>query len=171
MKKIQQGDVLFKQIDPNEFKNKLEESRKKAKERKSGEYKHFYSGDERKAEDIRITSQYYNDKEPEGPLDGGRCTVALGEATGHHHSFESGTPGVVITAYEDTTVPWSQRVKKNSDNPAQCHYVSVESDNMKGYGVITHQEHNPIEVPSGYYKIEIVKEFDHLSGLERRVID
>ena len=148
MKKIQQGDVLFKEIDPVEFKKKL----KKAKESKGAW----------NSETMTITSQYGGIKEE-------KCTVALGEATGHHHSFEDGTPGVIVTAYRTNTEGWERRLSR--DNPAQCHYVSVESPGMEGHGVITHQEHNPIKVPSGYYKIEIVKEFDHLSNLERRVVD
>jgi hypothetical protein len=34
-----------------------------------------------------------------------------------------------------------------------------------------HAEHKPIKIPEGFYKIEIVKEFDHWENESREVID
>jgi len=148
MVKYQQGDVLFKQVDPQEFRKKRD---KDLEVNSQGRYNSYHT--------MEITSQYYNDKEPEGELDGGKCTVALGEATGHHHSFMQGSPGVVVTAYKQGWL--------NSETPARCHYVAVE----QGHATVTHQEHKPITLPSGYYKVEIVREFDHLGQMERAVVD
>ena len=36
---------------------------------------------------------------------------------------------------------------------------------------LTHEEHNPIELPSGIYKVKIVREWDHIGGVSRNVVD
>ena len=36
---------------------------------------------------------------------------------------------------------------------------------------LTHDEHNPIELPSGIYKVKIVREWDHIGGVSRNVVD
>ena len=58
---------------------------------------------------------------------------------------------------------------RSKDNPAQCDYVAIE--NTTENVTLSHEEHNPIQVPAGYYKVEIVREFDHFSQLERSVVD
>ena len=142
--KIQQGDVLFKQIDPEEFKNLRKEMKKE-------QAKYTWRND------WEITSQITPDT-----AIGTKCIVALGEATGHHHRFNNAPEGAIVTAYN--TNSW-----RSKNNPAQCDFVAIE--NTTEDVTLTHEEHNPIQVPAGYYKIEIVKEFDHFSQLERSVVD
>ena len=36
---------------------------------------------------------------------------------------------------------------------------------------ITHEEHNPVELPPGYYMVRIVREFDHIAGRSQYVAD
>ena len=36
---------------------------------------------------------------------------------------------------------------------------------------ITHEEHDPIDVPPGKYLVRIVREFDHIAGRSRYVAD
>ena len=36
---------------------------------------------------------------------------------------------------------------------------------------ITHEEHKPLPIPEGIYKIGTVKEYDYLQDMERKVID
>ena len=36
---------------------------------------------------------------------------------------------------------------------------------------ITHEEHNPLDVPPGKYVVRIVREFDHMTGRSRYVAD
>jgi len=142
--KIQQGDVLFKQVDPEEFKNMRKEMlTQQAKDSWRNDWK--------------ITSQISPDT-----TDGTKCIVALGEATGHHHRFNTAPEGAIVTAYNIER--W-----RSKDNPAQCDFVAIE--NTIEDVTLTHEEHNPIQIPAGYYKIEIVREFDHFSQLERSVVD
>jgi hypothetical protein len=76
-------------------------------------------------------------------------TLALGEATGHHHSFVDA---------DDNAVDVFRILNK------------VYVDALKP-SVLKHQEHNPITIPPGKYEIEIVRETDHMSGVTRRVAD
>jgi len=74
-------------------------------------------------------------------------TLALGEATGHHHTITKGDAEL----YENNGVLF---LKVNSDK-----------------ATLTHQEHKTVEIPQGEYKINIVKEFDHFSEEARNVQD
>tara|TARA_A100001515_G_scaffold76808_1_gene61020 strand:- start:45 stop:491 length:447 start_codon:yes stop_codon:yes gene_type:complete len=142
--KIQQGDVLLKQVDPEEFEALRTEMEKE-------QAKHSWHND------WKITSRII----PES-LKEAKCIVALGEATGHHHRFSNAPEGAIVTAY--STNSW-----RSKDNPAQCDFVAIE--NTTEDVTLSHEEHNPIQVPAGYYKVEIVREFDHFSQLERSVVD
>ena len=149
MVKIQQGDVLFKQIDPSEFK----ELKKKESNRSYTSWE-IKSG--LKSPEVDISNQ----DEDNRLVPNDKCTVALGEATGHHHRFETATNNVIVTGYSNRY--------HFGNNPQVCDYVAIEGKD--GYATLTHEEHNPIQVPTGYYKINIVKEFDLFSQLERRVV-
>ena len=61
-----------------------------------------------------------------------RCTLALGEVTGHHHTVERGAIG-----YAD-------------DPKSLAKYVNVTSKNG---APLTHQEHDTIVLPEGKYKV------------------
>ena len=74
-------------------------------------------------------------------------TVALGEATGHHHTF---------TGHAEV---FGER------SGQQC--VVVEGDDC----VLTHQEHKTIEIPKGIYEVMIQREFDLVEQLNKQVND
>lgn len=74
-------------------------------------------------------------------------TLALGEATGHHHAITEGE----ACLYEKDGIL----------------YLHVESEQA----TITHQEHKPIVIDKGDYQIGIVQEYDHLSEEVRNVAD
>lgn len=81
------------------------------------------------------------------PIIPGMTTFAEGETTGHHHSCV--TDGVEL--YEDAAgVLW-------------CH---VEKD-----AVVTHQEHKPVTLSPGNYRIGIVREYDPFENEIRSVRD
>ena len=61
-----------------------------------------------------------------------RCTLALGEATGHHHTIHSGAVG-----YAD-------------DENALAKYVEVTATTG---GALTHQEHDTLVLPEGQYRV------------------
>jgi len=76
-------------------------------------------------------------------------TLALGEATGHHHTFaEADLDSVEVFKILN-------KVYINALKP-----VCLE-----------HQEHKPIVLPPGKYELDIVKETDWLTRVTRRVSD
>ena len=74
-------------------------------------------------------------------------TLALGEATGHHHTITDGEADL----YEKDGVL----------------YLHVESENA----TLTHQEHKAVVIPCGDYEIGIVKEYDHFTEEAKNVED
>lgn len=74
-------------------------------------------------------------------------TLAEGEATGHHHTITEGETEL----YEEQGVL----------------YLRVNSEKA----TLTHQEHKPIELPTGEYEIGRVREYDHFAEEARRVAD
>lgn len=77
----------------------------------------------------------------------GLVTFAEGESTGHHHSCRADD----VTLYEDRNGTLWCRVKKEVD--------------------VTHQEHGPVHLPAGEYRIGIVREVDPFSKKARPVYD
>ena len=61
-----------------------------------------------------------------------RCTLALGEVTGHHHTIHDGAVG-----YAD-------------DKLSLAKYIEVTDSSG---GALTHQEHDTITLPEGVYKV------------------
>lgn len=66
-----------------------------------------------------------------------RCTLALGEATGHHHTIHEGATGYAGTI------------------EALAEYFEVTS----AAADLTHQEHDTITLPAGKYKSIIQTEY------------
>lgn len=74
-------------------------------------------------------------------------TLAVGEATGHHHTITEGE--AELYEIEGTL------------------FLKVKSEKA----TLTHQEHNPIVIEKGDYKIGIVREYNHFAEEARRVVD
>lgn len=74
-------------------------------------------------------------------------TLALGEATGHHHTIVEGDAEL----YEDNGKL----------------FLRVNSETA----VLGHQEHKAVEIPQGEYEIGIVREYDHFLEESRKVVD
>ena len=91
----------------------------------------------------------------------GKVILALGEATGHHHRFELNKldPGVTISTLHER---YGGRVYRDN-----LTYYLVEG----GPATLYHEEHNPLTVPPGLYRRTIIREFDHISGSFREVVD
>ena len=68
-----------------------------------------------------------------------RITLALGEVTGHHHTLE----------LEDPADWW-----KKGEGVSHEQFVDLK----KG-GTLTHQEHAPIDLPPGKYRVRIQREY------------
>lgn len=92
------------------------------------------------------------DKVPDGERTHDKQTrskiLAYGEVTGHCHAID------------------------DEADAAQVFRVNTELFMIIAKAVsLKHEEHNRITVPPGTYKIDIVREADHLSGVVRRVAD
>lgn len=72
-------------------------------------------------------------------------TLALGEATGHHHTVVGEATAYIV----DDVV-----------------YVDVEKEST-----FTHQEHGNIKLEPGTYRMNKVFEYDHMAEEAREVID
>ncbi|MBU2670871.1 hypothetical protein KOI35_45955 [Actinoplanes bogorensis] len=77
----------------------------------------------------------------------GRMVLARGEATGHAHVV--GGPGLQLLA--------------DVDDPESM-FVEVPS-----YGRVTHEEHGPISLPAGHYRV--VRQREYVPGSFRPVAD
>jgi len=86
--------------------------------------------------------------------------LAFGEVTGHLHQIHMKD---MLDAAEVTL----------HMNP----YSTAGEDVPEGFEVheetvtLTHEEHNPLDVPPGKYVVRIVREFDHMTGRSRYVAD
>ena len=96
---------------------------------------------------------YGMEKLPEGlrpkePVHPGLVIFAVGEATGHHHSAVADDVELYVDAYG---VLW-------------CRVTADEA-------VVTHQEHKPVTLKRGNYRIGIVREYDPFADEARPVRD
>lgn len=89
--------------------------------------------------------------ELEGTLEkhNGRITVGWGEVTGHSH---------VLTVER----PQDMEIVKVSDG-----FIL----RLKGEGTVTHNEHKPIKLKPGNYRIGNEREMDWFSMVPRKVVD
>lgn len=89
------------------------------------------------------------------PINNSR-TLALGEATGHHHSFTN--PQQQVLLYRDA---------KNG-KPTEPELVQVVSEEG---ATLTHQEHKAIHVPQGTYKVVREQEYNPFLKQLQRTVD
>ena len=144
MKKYQQGDVLFVEVPEDKWAFKQDGNKEVMVPSKNKDEPYI---------------SYGHKKETQSTQDCDVITVAHGEATGHTHSFRMSqqAPNVAIVAFGElrTRVGDIPEFIKITGNPA----------------VIKHEEHNPLTIPAGHYRVSIVREFDHISGTARFVVD
>ena len=152
MVKYQQGDVLFVKVPEDKWcieqdvRNNLEKTMVPIDDGKK-----VYSNYRQRNQTDSVNSDWDN---PDNTL-----TVAHGEATGHSHAFNmvDHVPGIAITAFGAVTT----RVGNVPE------YINIEG----GDATIKHEEHNALTIPAGHYKVGIVREFDHIAGTTRYVVD
>lgn len=116
---------------------------------KNGQNKHFRHGDVL-LERINNATEI---KDETKLVSTGSMTVAEGELTGHKHTLnpQSGT---------------QVQIYQNIENPDEK-YVAV----VNGSTVLEHQEHKPIDVEEGLYRVRIEREFDPTTEVSRKVYD
>lgn len=84
---------------------------------------------------------------PEGLKKQEDRVLQYGERTNHKHQFHDTC--VVVYSAEDGT-----------------RYVNVPKDSP-----LTHEEHNPVMVPNGLYRMDLVREYDYDRNEVTRVVD
>ena len=93
----------------------------------------------------QVPNAYFNERTP----DEKSGIVQRGESTGHAHVIANmDIPGVELFS------SWRER------------FVRAERE-----FILTHQEHKPLTLAAGNYRIRIAKEFDYLQHAARMVVD
>ena len=96
----------------------------------------------------------YNTQSHNNPI------LAFGEVTGHLHQIHMKD---MLEAAEVTL--HMARFRDAGKDVPEAFEVREEPVTL------THEEHNPLEVPPGKYVVRIVREFDHKAGRSRYVAD
>ena len=144
MKKYQQGDVLFVEVTKGKWDFKQDGNKEVMIPSKTIDQPY---------------RSYGHKRESQSTKDVDVITVAHGEATGHTHSFRMSqqASNVAITAYGGTKT-------RVGDVPE---FIKITGSPA----VIKHEEHNALTIPVGHYRVGIVREFDHIAGTTRYVVD
>ena len=86
--------------------------------------------------------------------------LAFGEVTGHLHQIHMKD---MLDAAEVTLhMGYYREAGKDVPDAFEVREETV---------TLTHEEHNPLDVPPGKYVVRIVREFDHMTGRSRYVAD
>ena len=85
-----------------------------------------------------------------------RAVLAEGEETGHYHAVYLND---MLKTAKVTLCKSNEYTRGN------------EGIIVKGKVDLKHEEHNTITIPEGFYLQKIVKEYDHMTGRTRGVID
>ena len=86
--------------------------------------------------------------------------MAFGEVTGHTHQINMAN----MLKNTGITLHMGYNRKAGIDVPEGFAVIDAPV-------TITHEEHDAIELPPGYYMVRIVREFDHIAGRSRYVAD
>ena len=86
--------------------------------------------------------------------------VAFGEVTGHKHQVNM----IDMAKEAGVTLTMGYNRKAGVDVPEGFAVIDAPV-------TITHEEHDPVKLPPGYYMVRIVREFDHIAGRSRNVAD
>jgi len=110
----------------------------------------YFEKNVRKSEEKVI----YNTQSNNNPV------LAFGEVTGHKHQVNMKD----MLDKAEVTLHMGYNGEAGIDVP-EAFEVCEETV------ILTHEEHNPIELPPGKYMVRIVQEFDHITGRSRYVAD
>lgn len=117
----------------------------------------------------KVTKPEYSSIHEKENGDGGNVVLAFGEVTGHSHQFkpEDMMNGKKLLSYHTKQTQYGDRGTTDIiDDEAKAIQVLAD-EGMTLY----HEEHAPITVPPGRYKIKIVQEFNHMTQSQARVWD
>ena len=89
-----------------------------------------------------------------------KAILAFGEVTGHTHRVN------MDEMLNDAGVTLSMGYNREAGKDVpEGFIVSNQTVTLK------HEEHNPVDIPPGYYLVRIVREMDHITGRARYVAD
>jgi len=134
------------------------------KEKKVIKYEKYQQGD---VVMLKVDDEYFkaNVRSNEHPVgyntqSNNNPVLAFGEVTGHKHQIHMKD----MLDKAEVTLHMGYRGEAGIDVP-EAFEVCEETV------ILTHEEHNPIELPPGKYMVRIVQEFDHITGRSRYVAD
>mgnify|MGYP001440386037 CR=1 FL=1 len=87
--------------------------------------------------------------------------LAFGEATGHSHAINS----------KPTQAQYWVTKRYNYSTGSWIEGKEATALKLSSKATIRHQEHKPLIIPQGYYIVEPVLEFNHITKIARRVAD
>ena len=102
-----------------------------------------------------------------------RIVIAEGEVTGHAHAFnKENNPDVEIKLFKTPPRTAESWTNSNGATPAFMEIrAAAHALDKEVVATLTHEEHNPIELPPGVYRINQIQEFDYLTMSTRTVVD
>ena len=86
--------------------------------------------------------------------------VAFGEVTGHTHQVN------MANMLKEAGVTLHMGYNREAGRHVPDGFV-VQNEDV----ILTHEEHDPLELPPGKYIVRIVREFDHIAGRSTYVAD
>ena len=154
MAKYQQGDVLFVEVDEHKWVIEAD-NRNNNDNEEDKQYKMTPTRDMRAK--FYASTKYMNESVTGGNKE--NLTVAFGEATGHSHKFN-----MINHDSKIAIMSFGHRTTSVGQNPELVYITG-------GSATIRHEEHAALTIPEGHYKVSIVKEYDHMAGRARYVVD
>ena len=117
---------------------------------------------------FKVDEKYFNENTRKGQeyksgYNGGFDThaiVAFGEVTGHKHQVN------MKDMAEEAGVTLSMGYNRTAGVDVPEGFAVIDAP-----VTITHEEHDAIELPPGYYMVRIVREHDHIAGRTGYVAD
>ena len=117
---------------------------------------------------FKVDAKYYEkhtraNKESKVGYQGGKnehAIVAFGEVTGHKHQVN------MKDMAEEAGVTLSMGYNRQAGVDVPEGFAVMDAP-----VTITHEEHDPVKLPPGYYMVRIVREFDHIAGRSQYVAD
>lgn len=107
---------------------------------------------------------FIEDKLPKGLKKLGGSTLAIGEVTNHNHTFYDTLEEPVISSNAFTGYGSKNVCTYQADNG------EIWAEILRPV-FLKHHEHKPIMFKPGVYRIGIVREYDHVEKLARKVVD
>ena len=96
----------------------------------------------------------YNTQSHNNPI------LAFGEVTGHKHQIHM--KDMLDKAEVTLHMGYNRKAGANTPDAFEVREKTV---------ILTHEEHNPIELPPGKYVVRIVQEFNHITRRAQNVAD